>query len=98
MGEKYRAIMPHEILSQEQLATLSSAAIRLYGTVWNRLKSSNSISMWMYDEDLANRSRMPLSLLKSAQSELSQSGLLVLIPGAVQVKYCLPEYGFEVGE
>jgi hypothetical protein len=80
-----------EILPACYHQELSPAAISLYVWVWNRFAYKGMTTMWANDEEAATRSRMPLSMLAGAQSELARAGLLIMIPGDGQTQYTFVE-------
>jgi hypothetical protein len=85
--------IPHlkanEILGDFQAALLSPPAQRLFATVWNMLTRTGRDSMWFYSHEIARRSRIPVTQLPSAQSELIREKLLLLQPGTLQIQYRL---------
>lgn len=76
-----------ELLSPEQLKTLSAFAQRLYAGCWNRLRDRNLVSIWIRDEEICMRARIPPEALPKIQNELDQSGLIRVTPGLVQSRY-----------
>jgi hypothetical protein len=80
-------IKAEQILNPFHLEMLSRDAKNLYSTVWNRFKKTTQKTLWMYDRDVAIRSRIKLERLPAAQAELVRTGLIHLTPGAVQSRY-----------
>ena len=80
-------VKTEQILNEFHLQMLSRNAKNLYSTVWNRFKKTTQKSLWMYDKDIASRSRMTPKQLPSAQAELVRAALIHITPGAVQTNY-----------
>lgn len=80
-------VKTEQILNEFHLEMLSRDAKNLYSTVWNRFKKTTQKTLWMYDKDVAVRSRIKLERLPAAQAELVRAGLIHLVPGAVQTQY-----------
>jgi hypothetical protein len=70
---------------------LSENAQKLYTTVLSYLKYKNSRGLWIDDNKASKSSRLTLPKLAFAQSELSRSGLMILVPGESQTRYELPD-------
>lgn len=70
---------------------LSPNATTLYQNILGYLKFKNSKGEWISDNRTSKGTRLTLPKLAFAQSELSRSGLLVLIPGTGQTRYELPD-------
>lgn len=87
MLTKYQPVRAEEILSPSHLENLSPAAIRLYAAAWNKMSFRQVTQIWMDDTEASIRSRVPLEVLRSAQSELARSGLLLLISGETKTWY-----------
>ena len=80
-------IKTEQILNEFHLEMLSRNARNLYATIWNRVKDRNHKSLWMYDAEIARRSKFRVEQLVQAQRELVHSGLVHITPGAVQTNY-----------
>lgn len=80
-------VKAEQILNPFHLEMLSRNAKNLYSTVWNRFKKTTQKTLWMYDRDVAIRSRTTPEQLATAQAELVRAGLIHITPGAVQTNY-----------
>jgi hypothetical protein len=76
-----------EILPSIIYRTLSKDAQRIFAGVWNRLNNSSVDNIWISNENICRKTRLPLEKLDSALSELSRAGLLEIVPGLVQNRY-----------
>lgn len=72
-------------------ALLSSHTQRLYDRIKQHIELGGLKERWYHDNDLVRRTSLHHSQLDKAKSELSRSGLMVLIPGTVQTKFILPD-------
>ena len=72
-------------------ALLSENARKLYENVKAYLAYKNTKGTWLDDNKVSRSSRLTLPKLHFAQSELSRSGLMILIPGESQTQYILPD-------
>jgi hypothetical protein len=67
--------------------TISKDAQKIFAGIWNRLNNSTVDSIWISNENLCRKTRLPAEKLDSALSELSRAGLLEIVPGLVQNRY-----------
>jgi hypothetical protein len=76
-----------EILPSRIYRTINRDAQRVFAGIWNRLNNSSVDSIWISNENICRKTRLPEEKLDSALSELSRAGLLEIVPGLVQNRY-----------
>jgi hypothetical protein len=76
-----------EILPSRIYRTISRDAQRIFAGIWNRLNNSTVSSIWISNESLCRKTRLPAEKLDSALAELCRAGLLEVTPGLVQNRY-----------
>jgi hypothetical protein len=91
---KYIFQGPEKLLSEEQLATLSRASIRVYCYIANYLARRNVSHLWESNAAISRSAQVTEFTLGATHSELQRAGLLTLTPGVRpnHVKYELFEH------
>jgi hypothetical protein len=91
------AAHPEEVLSPRHLETLSPNAVRLYGSVWSRMKHKNDTVAWFNDTEASIKARIAIGFIPAARAELVNAGLLEVWAGTEQWKYSYveqPDYDY----
>jgi hypothetical protein len=73
-----------EILPSRIYRTISKDAQRTFAGIWNRLNNSTVDSIWISNENICRKTRLPEEKLDSALSELCRAGLLEVTRGLIQ--------------
>src|SRR5882757_6771964 len=81
---KRKFFLVAEILPSRIYRSISRDAQRVFAGIWNRLNNSCVNAIWISNENICRKTRLPAEKLDSALSELSRAGLLEIVPGLVQ--------------
>ena len=84
---KRKFFLVTEILPSRIYRTIGRDAQRLFAWIWNRLNNSTVDSIWISNENICRKIRLPEEKLDLAISELTRAGLLEVTRGLVQNKY-----------
>lgn len=76
MASDHRFRPYSELLTTEQIRSISGAAARLYAQCWNRMSYRDLTSVVVTNADAAERGRFLMHELQPAQSQLVRAGLL----------------------
>jgi hypothetical protein len=87
MNSDYIQVTAEEILSEFQLVTLTPSAVKVYVSIWNRMRYKGAFQLWLGDKELSVRARISVKLIPAVQSELARSGFMFLTPGATKMSY-----------
>ena len=89
-----------QLLTSEQIKSLSVPACYLYAVAWNRMNKREATEITMMDTDAAKMAGCAVEKLESLQSELNRTGLLHIeqvynprfVPGEERTRYTFPDY------
>jgi len=82
VAEKWRPTPSTDLLSPDDLASLSNNARRLYTCVWNWMSRLDRSQVFLQNQDIVKRLNIAVPTVIAAQYELTQAGLLEIRQGS----------------
>lgn len=76
-----------KILSPEIFEKLSPYARRIYSGIWNSSNWKGTNPIWLNDNEIAERAKVPIHLMNRIQSELVRARLLHVVLGSSGTSY-----------
>ncbi|WP_348266420.1 hypothetical protein [Edaphobacter sp. DSM 109919] len=76
-----------KILSPDIYERLSPYARKVYSGVWNSANWRGTNPIWLKDDEVAERAKVPMSAMNTIQSDLVKAGLLHIVPGSFDTQY-----------
>jgi hypothetical protein len=75
------------ILAPEVFEQLSPSARRIYAGIWNSANWKGTNPIWLDDDEVCTRAKVPVQLMNRIQSELVRQGLLHIVLGSANTSY-----------